>query len=103
MPQQWFLNAPSMVYSTRYWRPMLNGYSGFRPASYDKAYEASRGFPSDDSLIALSALGVTHVVVHQQAMNNGQPDPRYDPYEKVASLRLLARDDDTLIYELLRR
>ena len=103
MPQQWFLNAPSMVYSTRYWRPMLNGYSGFRPASYDKAYEAARGFPSDDSLIALSALGVTHVVVHQQAMNNGQPDPRYDPYEQVASLRLLARDDDTLIYELLRR
>jgi hypothetical protein len=103
MPQQWFLNAPSMVYSTRYWRPMLNGYSGFRPASYDKAYEAARAFPSDDSLIALSALGVTHVVVHQQAMNNGQPDPRYDPYEEVASLRLLARDDDTLIYELLRR
>jgi hypothetical protein len=103
MPQQWFLNAPSMVYSTRYWRPILNGYSGFRPASYDKAYEAARAFPSDDSLIALSALGVTHVVVHQQAMNNGQPDPRYDPYERVASLRLLARDDDTLIYELLRR
>jgi hypothetical protein len=103
MPGQWFLNAPSMVYSTRHWRPMLNGYSGFRPASYEKSYEAARTFPSDDSLIALSSLGVTHVVVHQQAMNNGQPDPRYDPYEKIASLHLVARDDDTLIYKLLRR
>ena len=33
MAQQWFLNAPYMVNSTRHWRPMLNGYSGFRPAS----------------------------------------------------------------------
>ena len=31
MPQQWFLNAPYMVNSTRHWRPILNGYSGFRP------------------------------------------------------------------------
>jgi hypothetical protein len=102
MPGQWFLNAPSMVYSTRHWRPMLNGYSGFRPGSYEKSYEAARTFPSDESLIALSTLGVTHIVVHQQAMNNGQPDPRYDPYEKVSSLHLLARDDDTLIYKLRR-
>jgi len=102
MPQQWFLNAPYMVNSTRHWRPMLNGYSGFRPESYVRSYEAARTFPSDDSLIALSALGVTHVVVHQRDMNNGQPDSRYDPYVNVASLRLLARDDDVLIYLLHR-
>jgi hypothetical protein len=102
MPQQWFLNAPYMVNSTRHWRPMLNGYSGFRPPSYDKSYEAMRTFPSDTSLIALSQLGVTHVVVHQQAMNNGQPDPRYNPYENVGSLQLLARDEDVLIYRLSR-
>ena len=102
-PQQWFLNAPYMVNSTRHWHPILNGYSGFRPASYERSYEAIRSFPSDESLLALLKLGVTHVVVHQRAMNGGEPDTRYDPYENVASLRLLARDDDVLIYELLRR
>lgn len=103
MPQQWYLNAPYMVNSTRHWRPMLNGYSGFRPASYQKAYEAMTRFPSDASLIALSSLGVTHVVVHQREMNTGQAGDRYDPYSDVASLRLVARDDEVLIYQLLRR
>jgi hypothetical protein len=82
---------------------MLNGYSGFLPPSYDRSYQAMASFPSDASLIALSQLGVTHIVVHQRAMNHGEPDTRYDPYESVASLKLLARDEDVLIYQLLRR
>ena len=103
IPQQWFLNAPYMVNATHHWRPLLNGYSGFRPPSYDRSYEAMRTFPSDESLLALSKIGVTHVVVHQRAMNHGQPDDRYNPYENVGSLHLLKRDDDVLIYRLLRR
>jgi len=94
-----------MVNSTRHWRRMLNGYSGFRPPSYQQSFDAMTRFPADESLIALSALGVTHVVVHQRDMNNGVPDTdtRYDPYANVASLRLIQRDDDVLIYRLLRR
>lgn len=102
MPQQWFLNAPYMVNATRHWKPILNGYSGFRPPSYERSYEAMRGFPSDESLLALSKLGVTHVVVHQRAMNHGAPDDRFNPYENAASLQLVTRDDDVLIYRLLR-
>ena len=45
MPQQWFLNAPYMVNATRHWQPILNGYSGFRPPSYERSYEAMRGVP----------------------------------------------------------
>jgi hypothetical protein len=53
MPQQWFLNTPYMVNATRHWHPLLNGYSGFRPPSYTRSYEAARTFPSDESLVAL--------------------------------------------------
>jgi hypothetical protein len=102
MPQQWFLNSSYMVNATRHWQPILNGYSGFRPPSYDRSYEATRGFPSDESLLALSKLGVTHVVVHQRALNHGAADHRYNPYENVASIHMVARDDDVLIYRLLR-
>lgn len=103
IPQQWFLNAPYMVNATHHWRPLLNGYSGFRPRSYYRSYEAMRMFPSDESLLALFELGVTHVVVHQRAMNHDQPDDRFNPYENVGSLQLLKRDDDVLIYRLVRR
>jgi len=97
MPSQWFLNSPYMVNSTRHWRPLLNGYSGFRPASYEKAYAATRGFPSNESLLALSELGVTHVVIHRREANVPAGD---DPYGNVNSIRLVGRDDDILIYRL---
>ncbi len=101
MPSQWFLNSPYMVNSTRHWKPLLNGYSGFRPESYEKSYLAMREFPSDNSLIALHGLGVTHVVIHRKEMlNAGAGD---DPYSHVASIRLLAKDDDVLIYKILGR
>jgi len=79
---------------------MLNGYSVFRPGSYNENYDLLRKFPSDEALIALVAKGVTHIVVHQQEMNTGTD--RYNPYENVQSLQLIARDDDVLIYRLRR-
>ena len=65
-----------------------------------RSYEAMRGFPSDASLIGLHQLGVTHVVVHQKELKNGGADDRYDPFAAVASLKLLTRDADILIYRL---
>ena len=101
MPQQWFLNGLYMVNSTAHWRPMLNGYSSYLPGSYYADYEIMQKFPSPASLIALHERGVTHVVVHQAALNTGAPAGSYDPYESVASLRLIARDDDVLIYRIV--
>ena len=49
--------------STRNWRPMLNGYSGFVPGSYDRHFEALRSFPSASSVGALQAAGVTDIFV----------------------------------------
>ena len=78
---------------------MLNGYSSYRPTYYD-SYEIMQQFPRDEALTSLNALGVTHVVVHQKALNNGGTDARYNPYESVPSLQLIARDDDVLIYRM---
>ena len=101
MPQQWFLNSRYMVNSTRHWRPMLNGYSSYRPPSYYESYEIMQAFPGDASLIALHHLGITHVVVHAKEMPRIDPG-RHDPFEHVPSLQLVTRDDDVLIYRLRR-
>lgn len=100
-PQQWFLNGPYMVNSTRHWHPLLNGYSGFRPASYNDAYEAVRGFPSDESLLGLYRRGVTHVVVHHRRFINEYGDARFYAIERQHSLQYVASDDDTTVYRLL--
>jgi hypothetical protein len=94
IPQQWFLNGPYMINSTKHWRPMLNGYSGFRPESYERSYEAARGFPSDESLIKLHELGVTHVIVHRLALGG----ERVGTIGKVQSMQEVASDGDVAIY-----
>jgi hypothetical protein len=99
IPQQWFLNAPYMLNSTRHWRPMLNGYSGFRPPSYEKSYEAARGFPNEESLIALHALGVTHMIVHTDALGAD----RTAALARAQSLQQIASEGEIVIYRFRAR
>jgi hypothetical protein len=99
IPQQWFLNANYMLNSTRHWRPMLNGYSGFRPASYERSYEAARNFPHEESLIALHALGVTHIIVHTDALG---PE-RTAELARTHSLQQIASEGDILIFRFRAR
>jgi hypothetical protein len=62
-----FMNARYMLNSTRHFKPMLNGYSGFVPSSYYEHYAAIGTFPSPESIAALQRFGVTHLVVHLDA------------------------------------
>ncbi len=101
LPQQWFLNGEYMVNATRHWRPLLNGYSGFRPASYYDTYDAARTFPSDESLIALHRKGVTHIVVHQRAFEEGAGTARFQQLAAMPTLHQVARAGDVSIYRLL--
>ncbi|MCC7123613.1 MAG: hypothetical protein IT178_02105 [Acidobacteria bacterium] len=56
-------NGPAMLFSAWHLKPLLNGYSGFTPASYEQHVEVMQAFPDADSLAALAAIGVTHVMV----------------------------------------
>jgi hypothetical protein len=66
-PAEIHRNARYMLGSTRHWKPMLAGYSGFVPPGYVRHAEALRTFPDEASRGYLRALGVTHVVVHTDA------------------------------------
>lgn len=102
-PRQWSLNGTYMLNSTRHWRPMVNGYSGFRPQSYVDAYEEALAFPDLRSLAALHARGITHVVVHKSTFVEQFGRERYDAIAGVGSLQRLANDDDIDIYRLVSR
>ena len=62
-------NARYMLHSTAHFKPMLNGYSGYRPASMVAHDRALRDFPSAASIEYLKALGVTHALVDSRNMS----------------------------------
>ena len=61
-----------MLGSTRNFRPLVNGYSGFIPPSYYAHHVQLGGFPDDEAIEALKALGVSHVIVHLAGLTTEQ-------------------------------
>ncbi len=62
-PLEAFHNVDCMLASTRFWQPLVNGYSSFMPESYTRSAAALDAFPEGDTLAYLKQLGVTHVIV----------------------------------------
>jgi len=57
-------NLPYMYFSMWHWTPMVNGYSGFIPASYQTLVEGTSTFPADGALDYLERVGVTHITLN---------------------------------------
>ena len=64
-----FQNSPYVLASTAHWRPLMNGYSGYTPDSYQKYADAFWYFPQDWAIDAMKKAGVTHVVVHLETFD----------------------------------
>jgi hypothetical protein len=67
-----FHESVYMVYSTRHWRPLVNGYAGIEPRRYVRIRELSRSFPSADFLSALRAIDTRYVIVHRRGYGPNQ-------------------------------
>jgi hypothetical protein len=87
-------NVRLMLASTRFWKPLLNGYSGFAPLSYFHAAAVLRDFPNRTSIEYLRAQGVTHVVVDAAAVG----DARLALIDRAPELSLLSADNRVRIY-----
>jgi hypothetical protein len=103
-PDMYFRNADYMLWSTVHWKPIVNGYSGFMPASYGRLSEAMRTFPDPPTTDVLRARGVTHVIVHRDRFGAGRDmliaamlrSGEFDPVagdEHVRLFRLVPRRD----------
>jgi hypothetical protein len=64
-PRSAQFHANYMLNSTANWQPLVNGYSGFHPASFYELAEALHQFPGEPAMQMLHELGVTHVFVHR--------------------------------------
>jgi hypothetical protein len=83
---QFHQNAPLMLASTQTFNPMLNGYSGFKPASFYKNVEELAGFPDERSIAHLQRLGVSVVLVDGRNMRpaNLARLPEFPQLSKIA-------------------
>jgi len=93
---QFHLNAPFMLMATRSWQRMLNGYSGFKPASYYRHAAALADFPDESSIRYLREQGVTHVLVDGRNMR----PPQMDRLDQFRALQLITTDGNLRIYLL---
>lgn len=89
-------NTVYMLASTRFWKPLINGYSGFAPASYYRAAAALDAFPLGNSIQYLRDLGVTHVVVQEDIISA----PRLAHIAERPELSLWMTDGNVRIYTL---
>ena len=86
-------HATYMLNSTAHWRPILNGYSGFQPASFHRNAETLGDFPDERSIAKLREIGVTHVFVHIDELSAAALDRLaatmdLEPVETFGSIQL---------------
>jgi hypothetical protein len=97
-----FLNGPYVLASTAHWRPLMNGYSGYTPATYDRYAEAFWSFPTEGSIQAMKDAGVTHVMVHPAAFHRDHQEV-VPVLDKRSDFELMAVGrDDIRLYRLKR-
>lgn len=63
-PDAIFMNAEYVLNSTAHWRPLMNGYSGYTPATYRDIWGEFWRFPAAVAIEAMKTAGATHVMVH---------------------------------------
>jgi hypothetical protein len=95
-----FHNAPYLLESTANWRPMVNGYSGIVPDSYETHARTLSHFPAPEAIDALRRIGVTHVCVHDRLLRDWTDDATADAVAHNPALQLLAEEGDERLYRL---
>jgi hypothetical protein len=90
-----------MLWSTRHWQPLANGYAGTEPPAYRQLRGFVRRFPAPDAREALRARGIRYVVVHRAGYGpNRWAGLRERMAAEGSSLRTVATFGDDTVYEL---
>jgi hypothetical protein len=88
-------NAPAVHASITHWHPLLNGYSGYMPRSYEVHHEGLRVFPDPAAIAYARRIGVTHIVVDVAEV----PDA-VAALQGMQGVHLLASDTRRRIYRI---
>jgi hypothetical protein len=99
-------DADYMYWSTIHWRKLVNGYSGYYPASYGATVTRLRSLPDADAVKFVRRLGVRYVLVHLAYLDAKEGANLLEGLQARRELRWLGwyRDwaGQTAVFELIR-
>jgi hypothetical protein len=105
VPSDYVYNTPYMYFALWHWAPMINGYSGFMPKSYEAFQLGVGDFPGPASVATLKMRGVTHVTVNC-ALYRGGCDALLDRIDGISEFRNIAegrwQGQRVRLYEIVR-
>jgi hypothetical protein len=90
------LNGPYVLANTRYFKPLLNGYSSFHPDTFEARGRLLSGFPGEAALAELRGLHVTHITVHTGRFGADT----LKAIDSIGALELVADEDGIRLYRL---
>lgn len=93
-------NGTYVLANTRYFRPLVNGYSSLQPESFETRGRVLRGFPSAEALAELTVLHVTHVIVHRERFRGRFGQAALDAIDTVPELEHVADEGDIRLYRM---
>jgi hypothetical protein len=93
-------NGLYVLANSRYLRPLVNGYSGFQPPTFEERGRALNSFPAQLALANLKVLGVTHVTVHRAAFAERFGEATLNAIDTVIELELVDEADGVRLYRL---
>ena len=89
-------NGPYLLNDTRWFEPIVNGYSGWETYGFQQRGRILAGLPDPPSIALLHELGVTLVAVHMAAI---APD-RVRAVAAAPDLQLIAEEDGIRLYRV---
>jgi hypothetical protein len=85
-----FQNAEYVLNSTAHWRPLMNGYSGYTPATYRNFAWTFWYFPRAAAIDAMRAAGVTHFTVHPRRLGASKAEETIEILSRRPDVELVA-------------
>lgn len=95
-PRGFYRDTLAMVLGTYHWRPLVNGYSDFAPATYEVLSGLARRLPEREALATLRDADVRWLVVHAPRLG-----PGWTALERDGALRTVLRAGDDTLYEVM--
>lgn len=93
-------NGPYVLANTKYFQPLLNGYSSFHPESFEARGRVLATFPSEPALSELRVTKVTHVSVHTQPFARRYGQAALKAIDTITDLEFVAEEDGIRLYRL---